>query len=58
MALLGYKALWDASKLMIGINAVGFGITALTRTHKITDLVGVGYIFLRVHSLEQDTHNE
>ena len=42
MALSGYKAFWDASKLILGINAVGFGITAMTRTHKITDLVGVG----------------
>lgn len=42
MALSGYKAFWDASKLILGINAVGFGITAITRTHKITDLVGVG----------------
>mmetsp|Transcript_40809 Transcript_40809/g.36012 ORF Transcript_40809/g.36012 Transcript_40809/m.36012 type:complete len:287 (-) Transcript_40809:53-913(-) len=42
MALTGYKAFWDASKLILGINAVGFGITAMTRTHKITDLVGVG----------------
>ena len=36
MALSGYKAFWDASKLIIGINAVGFGVTAVTRTHKIT----------------------
>lgn len=42
MALSGYKAFFDASKLILGINAVGFGITAMTRTHKITDLVGVG----------------
>eukprot|EP01084_Bolivina_argentea_P152006 265233_1 len=42
MASSGYKAFWEASKLMIGINAVGFTITAMTRTHKITDLIGVG----------------
>jgi len=42
MALTAYKAFWDASRLIIGINAVGFAITATTRTHKITDLVGVG----------------
>lgn len=39
MALTGYKAFWDASKLILGINAVGFGITAMTRTHKITGLI-------------------
>eukprot|EP01083_Nonionella_stella_P183992 666452_1 len=42
MSVLNSKAFWDVSKLMLSINAAGFTITALTKTHKITDLVGAG----------------
>jgi len=31
--------LWSCAKVVLGINSVGFVLTALTGTHKLTDLL-------------------
>jgi len=36
------RHLWSCAKVIVGINTVGFGLTALTQTHKLTDLLGTG----------------
>ena len=33
------KHLWSCAKVVLGINGIGFGLTALTQTHKLTDLL-------------------
>eukprot|EP00179_Madagascaria_erythrocladioides_P005807 CAMPEP_0198312428 /NCGR_PEP_ID=MMETSP1450-20131203/3800_1 /TAXON_ID=753684 ORGANISM="Madagascaria erythrocladiodes, Strain CCMP3234" /NCGR_SAMPLE_ID=MMETSP1450 /ASSEMBLY_ACC=CAM_ASM_001115 /LENGTH=109 /DNA_ID=CAMNT_0044015373 /DNA_START=21 /DNA_END=347 /DNA_ORIENTATION=+ len=34
------NALWLSAKVVVGMNAAGFCVTAATKTHKITDLTG------------------
>mmetsp|Transcript_47617 Transcript_47617/g.58537 ORF Transcript_47617/g.58537 Transcript_47617/m.58537 type:complete len:288 (-) Transcript_47617:69-932(-) len=38
----GLFVLKEATKVIVGLNAVGFTITMMSKSHKITDLVGTG----------------